>query len=110
MRLARLRWIVRAGVLGCLFPVFVTAFSLANEPDPMLPDLPAPNQTRLTPPAGGASSTLADPLADPSALPPEVPKDLLRFRERLADWNSGKGGWSKRAGKILFTDRFAMVT
>jgi len=49
-------------------------------------------------------------MADPAAQVPEAPKDLTRFRERLADWNAGKGGWSKRAGKILSTEPSAMVT
>jgi len=102
--------------LATLFSVFAVGPVLANEPDPMLPNLPVPNQTRLTPPASGAPAApnaadpLADPMADPAAKAPEVPKDLIRFRERLAEWNTGNGGWSKRSGKILFTDRTALVT
>ena len=30
-------------------------------------------------------------------------KNLIRCRERLADWISGKGGWSNKSGKILAT-------
>ncbi|NDB96899.1 MAG: hypothetical protein EBZ78_12195, partial [Verrucomicrobia bacterium] len=30
-------------------------------------------------------------------------KNLIRCRERLAEWISGKGGWSNKSGKILAT-------
>ncbi len=30
-------------------------------------------------------------------------KNLIRCRERLADWVAGKGGWSNKSGKILAT-------
>ena len=30
-------------------------------------------------------------------------KNLIRCRERLAEWTSGKGGWSNKSGKILAT-------
>jgi len=30
-------------------------------------------------------------------------KNLVRCRERLAEWISGKGGWSNKSGKILAT-------
>ena len=80
----------------------------------MLQDSPAQEQKTPAPAAGASSSNPAavpDPM-DPAAIPttPPPPKDLVRFRERLADWASGKGGWSKRAGKILSTDRSSMVT
>ena len=31
-------------------------------------------------------------------------KNLIRCRERLAEWISGKGGWSNKSGKILVTE------
>jgi hypothetical protein len=31
-------------------------------------------------------------------------KNLVRCRERLADWIGGKGGWSNKSGKILATE------
>jgi len=31
-------------------------------------------------------------------------KNLIRCRERLADWIAGKGGWSNKSGKILKTE------
>jgi hypothetical protein len=31
-------------------------------------------------------------------------KNLIRCRERLADWIGNKGGWSNRSGKILMTE------
>ena len=31
-------------------------------------------------------------------------KNLIRCRERLADWIGGKGGWSNKSGKILATE------
>jgi hypothetical protein len=31
-------------------------------------------------------------------------KNLIRCRERLADWIAGKGGWSNKSGKILATE------
>lgn len=43
---------------------------------------------------------------------PEIPKGLLRFRERLEAWKAagGKGGWSNRPGKILACGQDAKVT
>lgn len=47
-----------------------------------------------------------------AAPAPEVPKGLLRFRERLEAWKAslGKGGWSNRPGKILACGEDAKVT
>jgi len=36
-------------------------------------------------------------------------KNLIRCRERLADWIAGKGGWSNKSGKILGTEGDDMV-
>ena len=101
----------RFAVTGLLVSISLV---MAVEPDPMLQDSPAQEQKTPAPAAGASSSNPAavpDPM-DPAAIPttPPPPKDLVRFRERLADWASGKGGWSKRAGKILSTDRSSMVT
>ena len=101
----------RLAVTGFLVSISLV---MAVEPDPMLQDSPAQEQKTPAPAAGASSSNPAavpDPM-DPAAIPttPPPPKDLVRFRERLADWASGKGGWSKRAGKILSTDRSSMVT
>jgi len=101
----------RLAVTGLLVSISLV---MAVEPDPMLQDSPAQEQKTPAPAAGASSSNPAavpDPM-DPAAIPttPPPPKDLVRFRERLADWTAGKGGWSKRAGKILSTDRSSMVT
>jgi len=49
-----------------------------------------------------------------SAAPaaPQVPKGLLRFRERLEAWKAsgGKAGWSNRPGKILSCGEDAKIT
>ncbi|NBV97325.1 MAG: hypothetical protein EBT30_07255, partial [Verrucomicrobia bacterium] len=36
-------------------------------------------------------------------------KNLIRCRERLAEWIGGKGGWSNKSGKILATEGGDMV-
>ena len=101
----------RLAVTGLLVSISLV---MAVEPDPMLQDSPAQEQKTPAPAAGASHSNPAavpDPM-DPAAIPttPPPPQDLVRFRERLADWTAGKGGWSKRAGKILSTDRSSMVT
>ena len=56
---------------------------------------------------------LGKDLAAAGAVPtPEVPKGLLRFRERLEAWKSsgGKGGFSNRPGKILSCKEDAKIT
>jgi hypothetical protein len=37
-------------------------------------------------------------------------KNLIRCRERFAEWISGKGGWSNKSGKIIASSRGNMVT
>jgi len=37
-------------------------------------------------------------------------KNLIRCRERFAEWLSGKGGWSNKSGKILASGKGNMVT
>jgi len=101
----------RLAVTGLLVSISLV---MAVEPDSMLQDLPAQEQKTPASAAGASTSNPAavpDPM-DSAAVPttPPPPKDLVRFRERLADWTAGKGGWSKRAGKILSTDRSSMVT
>jgi hypothetical protein len=62
---------------------------------------------------GNLDTAAGKELAAANATPtPEVPKGLLRFRERLKAWKAsgGKGGWSNRPGKILSCGEDAKVT
>lgn len=63
---------------------------------------------------GNLDTAAGKELAATGAAPggaPQLPKGLVRFRERLEAWKTsmGKGGWSNRPGKILSCGEDAMV-
>ena len=64
---------------------------------------------------GNLDTAAGKELAATGAAPggaPQLPKGLVRFRERLEAWKTsmGKGGWSNRPGKILSCGEDAKVT